>query len=383
MIETPHHLLFHLPRMQELGRLYWSQTITSFGVGLVSIFVPIYLLKLGYSLENIFLLYAVRGAAWAIFTYWAGQLIGRLGANRTMVLGLVAAGGELMLLPMLASSLLGLLALGIVAGFHHALYLTAYRASFSKAKSAKRAGQQVSRATALTILGGALAPAIGGVVAYEFGVEANYALAVALMLAAVVPHLRSPDVVKHRPPDLSRIAWHRIWRDNVANASYTIVLVAEVVVWSLLVYTIIPSYAGLGALGSLSALMAILVTLYVGKREATRGEKHYLKEGNFIMVGTTLLRTMAHTSGHVASSNIAYGLGNALTTTPYFSRYYQHADEEPRLEYIMSAQFANGFGNMVYFTLLMITALWFSDATTLLIGLLLTIPATLGIRLIR
>jgi hypothetical protein len=49
---APHHY-YHLSRMTEMKRLYWTHTLTTLASTLVSIFVPIFLYRNGYAIDAI------------------------------------------------------------------------------------------------------------------------------------------------------------------------------------------------------------------------------------------------------------------------------------------------------------------------------------------
>jgi len=49
-----HHNFLHFLKNRELNELYATMAIKSFSISLIGIFIPIYLLNLGYTLQSVF-----------------------------------------------------------------------------------------------------------------------------------------------------------------------------------------------------------------------------------------------------------------------------------------------------------------------------------------
>jgi hypothetical protein len=51
----PYHQFahYHIPRLKEIGKVYWCNTMANLGSSLAAIFVPIFLLKNGYDFTDV------------------------------------------------------------------------------------------------------------------------------------------------------------------------------------------------------------------------------------------------------------------------------------------------------------------------------------------
>ncbi|MDP9211857.1 MAG: MFS transporter [bacterium] len=382
MLQFAHHSHYHTPRLTELRHLYWSHGLAALGAASVQVLAPVYLLKIGYSVEQVVLFFLLAFAISGPLYFLAAWLISKVNANRIMALAEVSTAlflASLFLLPILDWPIWWA---AIFKGADRALYWPAFHASFSKSEAHRRRGSQVGLMNALVIGAHGVAPAAGGVIATVFGIGWVYGIAGGLLLSAGLILFRSPNVVKHRPLDL-RLLHRRILPDLAANFSQSTFYVVEGVVWPILIFLIIPTYAGVGVLSSVAVLSAAAVSLSVGRREDKRGERRYLKRGAIAMSGTNAFRMLASSTSHVAGVNLFSGLGQSLLTTSYLSRYYKHADEEPRLEYVLAMEVAHVIGLICQLSLLLLLLQVVPDKAALLALVFLGIPLSLGVRWIR
>lgn len=383
MTERLHHAHYHLLRMHEMGRIVWAHTFSTFGMFMVTIFVPIFLLRSGYSLTNVLLYLAMLGLFSIPLQFVAGHIVSRIRGNHAMALSLLFQIVFFLLLLTLLSHHWPLWLLAIFWAAYRSIYWMAFNANFSKARAHKRSGRQVSLVQVIRVLATGLAPALGGILASEFGINVVYGIAIGLQVVAGLPLLTGSEVSKQRPFRPSLLKYRKIIRDLLANASNAITSMGESIIWPILVSTLVPSYAGIGILSSVLAISAIGVSVYVGRREESRGAKRYLKEGVTLASVMDVLRLVAQNAAHVFGINFFGGIGNSLYYTPFITRYYEHADEEPRLEYIAAMETAHEVGWGLFFLVLTGLSLVFSIKVVLLLGIALALPFNFGIRLIR
>lgn len=366
-----------------MKRVFWAHTLGSIGSSLVSIFVPIFLLKSGYGFPAVAGFLVAQNVSALLLQYPAAKLVGRIGANRGLALGLATATGYYLMLLTLGQVHWPLVVVATMWGADRALYWMSLHADFSKSRSHEKAGSQVSALTSVVTFAHGLTPAIGGIIATAVGIGWVYALAIGLLIAAATPLVRSPEVTNRRPVRWQNLELRRIWRDPVSNFFNGITTVSEMVLWPLIIYFIVESYAGVGVLSSIIIIASISVALYVGRREVSRGEQHYLKRGLLLETVTNSLRVIAQNASHVFGINLINGVSRSLYITPYMTVYYRHADEEPRMEYIAVMEMGNELGGSLLLLAVLVASYYVPIETALLIGVGLAIPASFGVRLMR
>lgn len=384
MISHRHHAsVFHARHMSKLGRINVAHTIRVIALSLIGVFVPIYLYKTGYDLTSILMLFMLQGLFWALLIYPTMLSIGRYGAKRVLVAGNILSAVYAATLVAFEQFQFPLWILALSWGAMVAPYWFAYRVAFSSIIDSGKAGQEVSLSAGLNLAGAGLAPLIGGILASSLGIGVVYGLALGLCIGALAFIFdRQPNVASRRA-NVRNIDWRKAWPDIITNGAYGVDDALQGVVWPLLIFLVVPSYAGVGALSSVIVVSSILVSLYVGRREATRGERHYMKEGSILLTALNGLRILVSSTTHVFGVNLISGVSHALIDTPYMSRYYRKANAASRIEYIFGMQMAAAIVWFLYSAILVAASLILPQNIVLLIGLLIALPMPLMLMRLR
>lgn len=377
------HHVHHLTHFSEIARVNWTHCIRGVAWAMVGVLVPIYLLKLGYEIPEIAVFFLIEGLAWTVFIYPSMWMIHRFGGNRTMAWATLLSVAYFWGLATLPSHQL-LWVPAVLWGLAVAPYWYALRATFASAMTTEKSGSEVGLAAALYLAALGIAPALGGIIGSTVGMVITYIFAVGLSIVAMVPLLRSPDPIPTRPPDLRKnLRIRAYWRDYAANAFATVDDAVQGFVWPLLVFFVIPSYAGVGLASSVITIAMIMISLYVGKQEGAKGELHYIREGSTLLALVSAARLLISNVVHVFGINFFYGISRALIDTSYTTAYYKNARRRPTLEYVFGMQVASALGWIAAVGILCVALALLPTETALLVGLATMIPASLGVRLIR
>lgn len=365
-----------------MGRLFWAHGVTTLGDALVGLFVPIFLYRNGYSLTDIFIFIFW----WQVFamplTYLAMRLLHRIGAYRAMAVGNFARIIVFGLLFTLLSAQWPLILISLVQAFNRSFYWCGLHASFIQGEHHKKEGMDVSFLNAASQMAGVLAPVVGGLVAEQWNINILYGVAMGLLVAAVVPLVLRRDRHAYAPLDVRAVPYRQVFSDIAANAANGTRNFVDGILWPLLIFFLLPTYVAVGGLASLSVLSTLLISLYVGKREERKGEKHYIKTGVTINNLTNLFRLTANSAGHIIGINLIGGVSNSMIATAFMSRYYRNA-ERVGLAYIHALEQAHIFATAL-FCLVIVGLLQILPATqAILVGVALAIPVSYAIPRIR
>src|ERR1035437_5365886 len=82
---SSHHIYSFL-KSKELNALYISYGLINFGLGMVSLFVPIYLYKLGYSITWVLLFYFIMQASFVMLAYRGALVFSKYGVKHTFAI---------------------------------------------------------------------------------------------------------------------------------------------------------------------------------------------------------------------------------------------------------------------------------------------------------
>lgn len=130
MAHGPYHTAYHLPRLSEMRLLFFEKVFNSIGFALVSIFIPIYLLQLNYSIQAVIVYHLAMGLWMLLLIPLSLKLITRIGPNRTMVIGNLGSIVLFILLFTLPSQHWSLWLLAFWRAVASAAYFPAFHANF-------------------------------------------------------------------------------------------------------------------------------------------------------------------------------------------------------------------------------------------------------------
>jgi hypothetical protein len=369
--------------MQEMGRIYWCHSIGMLAISLAMIFVSIFLFKSGVSFTDVLAYLLLQQLFAAVLQYPVSRSFQFISSHYLLVLGVLCYAAFFGMLNTLGTYHWPLLLLALVWALNRSIYWTAFHYIFGLARKPLTAGRQIAGLNSFVMLAATAAPAIGGIVAQLFGIGYIYAAAIGLLLLAIIPMLRKNETI---PKPILNLSWKEAWairHDVFANFCQGSALTGEFNIWALLVFTLVGTYAGVGLLSSVIAVASIVITMYVGRREETKGEKRYIKQGMVFYSITNLGRAVAQNSLHIFGLNLLGGIGRSLYTTPYMNRYYTNSDSGSRLAYISIMEAMYSVGGALYITILLVLSLIVPMKEVLVIGMAIVAIVVIGIRTMR
>src|SRR3989338_1361500 len=124
MLNRTNYLPFFLQR--ELNQLYLSLAIRAFANGLIAIFIPIYLIELGYDVATVLLFYAILHLTIICFAIPAAKIAAKYGFRHVMFYSIPLYVLVLALLYSLDMYHWPLASIGIIAGVSQAFFWMGY-----------------------------------------------------------------------------------------------------------------------------------------------------------------------------------------------------------------------------------------------------------------
>jgi len=270
------HLNLHrlLKTKKELEEIYINQIIRFFAFGMVGIFIPIYLINIGFSTGVSLLFMAVYFLFLGLISPVLSVIASKMGLKHII---LYRTPGIILYLLMLiiidphigifsismsAALLLPVAALG---GFSSGLYWVSLNAEFVKNSDKIHRGEEVSHLIAFPKIAAIFAPFIGGVILNSMGFDFLFVLVIVLIAVSVLPLFITKD---YRGYFGFRLSAFRLFLSRHLTARFFsegFMSVAEIVLWPLYVFLITNDFITTGIAASISGLGIATFTLIVGK----------------------------------------------------------------------------------------------------------------------
>jgi len=262
-----------------MNGIYLSYGIQSFAAGLISLFVPVYLYKLGYSIPMVMLYYFFLPIYFVIFAYGGAKLVASLGVKRAMLASIVM---EIVLFlgwrgidyqPMLFYILPPLHALKTMF-FAYSFHLNVLDHSDQQHR-----GRQVSALQFAALAGNLLAPMFGGLVIYYSSFSVLFILGSLILLSSMLPLTgvkAEPAQVNFSKYSLFSNIFKKQMRPLAYSYSgYAIEDWIGYVLWPIFLTVILVKVESIGLISSLTAIISFLLFYLLGHL-ADRGDRRSL-----------------------------------------------------------------------------------------------------------
>jgi len=382
------HHFWRQADFSEIAELYATRMLRAMAVGMISVFVAIYLIRTGYSVEFTLGYFCLYYLLRAVFVWPAAFLVASIGPKHGTLISNLLYVPSLLALAVLPE--LGFTSL-IIAGIFQALSVTLYDISstvnFSKIKAIDHEGKELGFLYIMTKIGMTLSPLVGGVVASLFGPQFTIVAAAGIFIVAAAPLFFTPEPVPtHQVLKLRGLKLRHIWRNLISDVAAGVDFGASGPLWSLFIAVIVLAgsgtavYAQVGALSSITLVSAVVSARVFGLIIDKRRGGELLKFGVLANSSLHLLRPFITNIPGVAALNITNEVATSGYSMPYIKGLSDTADSVHgfRITYLSLMSAALSLGAALLLGLATVLVHLSGDVTglklTYLLAAVLTLP---------
>jgi MFS family permease len=333
-----------------MNELYLSVAIRSFAISMIGIFIPIYLLQIGYQLQEVFWFFIVVSLTQIFFAIPAAHIASRFGFKHSILFSV---------LPLILS-IAGFYSLeqfswlfylvAVLVGFAGDLYWISYHIDFSLFSDHDHRGREVGMAQVAALLFHVLGPIMGGYLLVSSGFHILFLMVSVLLVVSVVPLFFTED--RHQPWKLSlrELFKNQSLRDAVVFMAHGIEIGAGLIVWPIFIfYSVLNDYSALGFITSLSLFLSLIFTFAVGSVSDGR-KRLVLRIGTILNALVWMGRYLVQTVFQVAFVDSLYGASQTLIRIPFNAMTYDKANKVDIVKYVVSREIAVHTGRIVLFS---------------------------------
>lgn len=261
------HYLFL--RHKEMNAIYLSIFLMNLAESMITIFVPIYLYSLHFSIPRIILFALLGNIGSVLFALPAAKIIRRLGHTHSILFST----------PLLIAYYLGLRYLGatpwlfyvlpFVVAARTVLYNIGFELNFIQHADRSRIGNTLSIMAIITVMAGIVAPLFAGFLIFWFGFAALFIIGSAILILSTVPLLLSEE--KYEPIDFNMHSFFqfvsaRSFRGGALSfIGYAIESSIGRIIWPVFLVAILYSTETIGTVVALSAFITVATLSIVGR----------------------------------------------------------------------------------------------------------------------
>lgn len=282
-----------------LSRVLQMLTLSSFGLSFLSVFIPLYILKNGYSV-NIFnfttdfklipLWFIIQHSSLLLFCFVAVFLSNRYGVVQGLHIRFVLLPIYISLLFLLPGNPLLFFIIPILMGAESAFFWTTLNVLFLRNTEKSNIGGSLGKFFAYPKLFTLFNPLIAAFIVETFGYYALFTLALFLVGIAYLPILYLSSEKTHFIFTFAKAK--EIYERNKKFVVPEIIdnLIEDAaVLWTVFVYLRLMSIQEIGIIGTLVAIFSVLFTLTIGKMTDRFNKHKMLKLGAALVTASWIL----------------------------------------------------------------------------------------------
>ena len=332
----------------------------------VGIFVPIYLLQLGYSLNQVFVYYLLHAIGIAFFFFVSARFCSRFGIRNALLVRLLFVGLFYLLLLSLDTYKNLFYLVPLVTSISAAFLYYPMHFIFTENTEHEEIGRSMASLEAWPQIVGVAMPVVSGVIAVLFGMKNLFVLALLAYLLSIFFYWRIKET--KISVDLSfdkvglffktyrrfiPISFIENWRGDLQG-----------VVWPIFFYYTISQFGGIGekvgvvSVGSINtiiALLSIFLTYHLG-RLSDKFDKVSLMKVSFAIAAVFWL--VAFFVGNVSALyvfSIIFGLQGLMIGLPFQSYTYSLAKKDfKKEEFLVYCEIPQVMGRVVLYAMILI-----------------------------
>jgi MFS family permease len=267
------------------NKVLQMMSLNNFAMAFVAVFIPIYLLKLGYSFQMVMVWMIIHHTALLASAFITIYTSNRIGLVHSLHIRFV------LLLLYFSLLLFGLedmpilfYVIPVLGGAEAAFYWMPLNILFVRNTKEKNMGSQISKFFVIPKALSMLSPLIGAFIAIQFGFLSLFAFAMVLLFFTFLP------VLSLRSEKTNFIfSWQKTREIFQKNKQYFIPEVIDnlaedaMALWSIFIYLQLASTLQIGIIGTLTSVASLFFTLTIGKLTDNWNKHKLIKVGALLV----------------------------------------------------------------------------------------------------
>lgn len=351
---------------REVTSLYFTIALVRFALGLVTVFIPIFLWELGYPLWRILLFYAIENVYFVLAAFAVLPLLRRMSDKSMLIASIPFFVGFAGLIPFIEYHPWLYWVIPLIAVFKSIFFNTGYHLDFSGASDKKDLGKELGMRFMIGSLVALAAPFLGGLIIGKFDYRTVFFLSAGILVLAIVPLV----YFKKRKVSSSLTAKHiwqsicdrKTWAHTVSNIGYASEFVVGLVLWKLYLFLQIGEVETFGGVVSLSLLVSSLITFSAGSMTDNGKRKKVLF---FMAIGTSLVwasRVFVDSALSASLSHLLLHLFYPALIVAWSSIFYHLAKKaKPPTTFILGREIITNLSRIGFYTFLIPMAYLLKD----------------------
>lgn len=343
---------------REVKALYGTLALITFGEGLINIFVPIFLWKMGFAIWQILFFYFLHSVYFVILTFATLPILDRMSDKMMMFLSV-----PLMILYFFGLNYIAeipylFLILPLILALNTLFFDVGYNLDFSQTVDDKKIGREIGTRNTISALVHFSAPFIGGALIVFYGFSVAFFIASLILFGAVVPLFFFPH--RHLATNLKRgqilrfLFGRGIQNFNISGIGYSTELIIGGLLWPMFIFFAVNNIESLGGIISVGLFASAITTYFVGLLSDSGDRRKILSITTILFATIWATRIFTTSPNAIIISNVIGNIIAAALMVAWSSQFYKIAKAvtHPSL-FILSREVLYFLSRIVFLPILM------------------------------
>ena len=381
---NPMQPLFHI-FSKDINDLYTMHAVRNLALSMVAIFIPIYLLKVGFGWIHIALYILLHYVFANVCSYYAFKLAAKIGVKRSFILSI----------PLKIAFLVGLefaiplqsffgdyLAIAILAfgiSLADSIYWMAYHVEFVRFSSEEKTAAQLGVGQIINAIAHSIAPFIGALIIVKLSFTTTFLVIGVLLLIGMIPILFTKD--DHEPFHFNlKSLRHKNALRYMAEGMYS---PSTSALWPLLLFTLYTSITTTGLYYVVSNTAYILMTYIVSHVLTNKNQAKLLLAGTLSHGASLVVRVLSGSPIGALIGQTYGGLSGPWYNITFHNIFYKQAKREDKAKHIYLREFYLNCGRCITSALLLVLFIFVSPVLALQITIIFAAVALQGLNWVK
>jgi len=352
------HQSHHFLRNKEMNEVYFSYAVFQFAMGIIAIFVPIYLYKLGYSIPWVLFYFFLVSVYFLFFSYISAKIVSKIGVKHTMLLAVPL--NILYFIGLRYIEIVPLLffILPVVKAVKLQLYNYGFHLNFIQHSDREKEGRQVAIVQASALIASGLAPFFGGLILKFYNFHVLFVIGSILLFASMIPLFFTKDSYEEVSFNKRRL-FSSIFRQKnrgaVLNfAGYAIESWIGFILWPVFLFVLLKNTEVVGFVVSASIFVTIAIFYFVGGVTDKRRKEDLLRVGSVLHFFGWIGRLFAYNLTSVFFIDAYKNFSMRVVQIPWSAYFYEQARKRDYFYFVVQREIAFHFARIAIMPILII-----------------------------
>jgi len=340
---------------RELTELYFVHSIRGFSISLIGLFIPIFFLKQGFSLNYIFLFYLFAHIVFFLFNIPVLKFVGKFGVKHSIFLSSFLTIVSFTLIYNVKNFNIPVYVLGPLFALASMTYWSAFHIDFTISGNEKERTKELGLFRVFSLILNLFSPLIGGIIITVSSFKTLFIVADILFVVAVFPLFISKEI--YEPFNISyKGVFKKILRKkNMYFFSEGIVHFSEQIIWPIFIYLIIKNLISLGFINTVMIFFVMIISYFVGKAGDLFDKKKMIALGSFFNSITWFVRGIVSSMYLFLTVSSFSGITYLIYHFPFQAMFYNRAKKKGIIEMISARETFMHLGKISIIVLMLLT----------------------------